>query len=171
MRIRSIKPAWWSDHDLQTRLTAAEREFYIGLWQQADDAGWLSWDVHRIGAELYPYRSAKTRAAFIEAAAEKLAGLDPDAPHLFIEKCGHARVPKMPLHQHQSGKPVYTVLNEHGKCPKPLPPQIPAEPRGEPPTPAVSRHGNGKGSNGEGSKGKAARGREVHPWNERALAS
>lgn len=148
MRIRSIKPAYWSDHDLQTALTAAEREFYVGLWMQADDAGWLSWDVHRIGAELYPFRTVKARESFIGATAAKLAALNGDAPHLVIFKhCGHAVVPKMPLHQHQSGKPVYTVHAAHQRCP--------AEPREEPRETAEARHG--KGSNGEVSKGKVVR--------------
>ena len=39
MRIRQIKPSWWLDKDLQTRLSADAREFYIGLWMLADDAG------------------------------------------------------------------------------------------------------------------------------------
>ena len=150
MRIRSIKPAYWSDHDLQTRLTAAEREFYIGLWQQADDAGWLVWDIHRIGAEIYPFRTVKARETFIEATAEKLTALDAHAPHLTIKGCGHAQVPKMPGHQHLSGKPVYNVGAAHSRdCP-----QLPADARGKPPTPAVYRHG--KGSNGKGSNGRVA---------------
>lgn len=165
MRIRSLKPAWWSDHDLQTQLTAAEREFYIGLWMQADDAGWMSWDVHRIGAELYPFRTVKSREAFIVASAVKLQQLDQDAPHLVIRDCGHAQVPKMPLHQHLSGKPVYTVRTDHMRCPTPLP----AIPREEPQTPAKPRHG--KGSNGKGSNGEVAREVEKYPWDERTATA
>ncbi|MEP7378370.1 MAG: hypothetical protein ABI725_02290 [Chloroflexota bacterium] len=113
MRIRSIKPAYWSDHSLHTQLTAPEREFYIGLWQQADDAGWLRWQVHRIGAELYPFQSVRKREAFIQAAAEHLSTLEPDAPHLIIHDCGHAQVPKMPGHQHRASKPVFTFKIDH----------------------------------------------------------
>lgn len=163
MRIRSIKPAYWSDHGLHTRLTAAEREFYIGLWQQADDAGWFVWDIHRIGAELYPFRTVRGREAFITATAAKLATLDADAPHLIIhEPCGHAQVPKMPGHQHLSGKPIYTVHLAHLACS----PRLPATPRDKPPTPAIDRHGNGKGSKGKVSNGKVAREDLVNPDEE-----
>ena len=51
-----IRPAYWTDADLHTRLTAEQREFYIGLWMEADDAGFIAWDVDRIGADLYPFR-------------------------------------------------------------------------------------------------------------------
>lgn len=144
MRIRSIKPSYWSDYDLQKHLTAEEREFYIGLWQQADDAGWLVWDVHRIGAELYPFKATARREAFIARVASKLVSLDPVNPHLVIHECGHARVPKMPGHQHLSGKPVYTVRNAHEQgCP-----QVPAVPRDLPQVPATVMVSNGEVSNG-----------------------
>ena len=56
MRVRMIRPGWWTDADLHTRLTADVREFYIGCWMQSDDAGYIAWDVDRIGADLYPFR-------------------------------------------------------------------------------------------------------------------
>jgi hypothetical protein len=56
VRVRLIRPAYWTDTDLHTRLTADQREFYVGLWMLADDDGYVSWDVDRVGAELYPYR-------------------------------------------------------------------------------------------------------------------
>ena len=54
-RIRQIKPSWFLDKDLRRGTTADAREFYIGLWMLADDAGYLEWDPERIGAELYPF--------------------------------------------------------------------------------------------------------------------
>jgi hypothetical protein len=158
MRIRSIKPAYWSDFDLHTRLTPAEREFYIGLWQQADDAGWLSWDVHRIGAELYPYTAVPERESFIEAASVHLTSLDCDAPHFVIFPCGHAIVPKMPSHQHLSGKPVYTTHAAHLKCP----------PRDHPRETAEARNGNGKEREVKGSNGMVAREDGLTPGDEEA---
>ena len=113
MRIRSIKPSWWTDFDIQTRLDASEREFYIALWQHADDAGWIAWDVHRIGAETFPYRAVEEREDFIARTARKLADLDADDPHLVIHPCGHAQVPKMPGHQSLGGKPVFSVQLRH----------------------------------------------------------
>lgn len=162
MRIRSVKPAYWSDHDLHTKLNAAEREFYIGLWMQADDAGWLSWDVHRLGAELYGYRSTRGREAFINDTAAKLQTLDVMAPHLVIHDCGHAQVPKMPTHQHLSGKPVYSIHQAHMRCP--------ATPRDYPRETAEARHGNGMESNGKESKGKVAREKDQDPVKSTAWA-
>lgn len=115
MRIRQIKPAWWLDKALQTRLTADAREFYIGLWMLADDAGWLKWDVSRVAAELYPYRSSHSRESRVQRWAIQLTSLDPDAPHLVIEDCGHAHIPKLTEHQRLGGRPVETVRDAHAR--------------------------------------------------------
>ena len=115
MRIRQIKPTYWLDKDLQTRMRADAREFYIGLWMLADDAGWLEWDVTRVGAELYPYRSSAARERFVATAAAALQALCPADPHLVIEDCGHARVPKIVEHQKFGGRPVYTVRDAHAR--------------------------------------------------------
>ena len=67
MRVRMIRPAYWTDADLHTRLNADQREFNIGLWMLADDAGFANWNPVRIGADLYPDRaSAGGRADFPE---------------------------------------------------------------------------------------------------------
>ena len=115
MRIRQIKPAYWLDKDLQTRPPADVREFYIGLWMLADDAGWLEWDVSRIGAELYPYRSLEDRESFITASAATLAHLDRRHPHLVILRCHHANIPKLTDHQRVGGRPVYTMKDAHAR--------------------------------------------------------
>ncbi len=115
MRIRSIKPSYWTDVELQTGLTADEREFYIGLWMLADDAGWLTWNPVTIGAELYPFRQRSRREAQIIRWAQRLATADPEHPHLIIYDCGHAQVPKIARHQHP-GRPVYTVQTAHRNC-------------------------------------------------------
>ena len=132
MRIRQIKPGWWLDKDLRRGLSADAREFYIGLWMLADDAGWLEWDITRIAAELYPYGVDTTGGLFhpdpIEAREEavktwagQLLALSPEDPHLVIHECGHARVPKLQEHQHVGGRPVYTIRDAHvaRKCARP----------------------------------------------------
>jgi hypothetical protein len=141
MRIRSIKPAYWTDPDLHTGLSAAAREFYIGLWMLADDAGWLEWEPRRIGAELYAFLTMPRRLREVEQHRAALCALDPADPHLVVHDCGHAQVPKMPQHQYLGGKPVYTVSRKHQGCLSKhgAPPDIPMNPQ--------DTH-NGKGSNG-----------------------
>lgn len=116
MRIRQIKPSWWLDKDLRKGLTAEQREFYIGLWQLADDRGWIEWDPVRIGAELYPYDPISRRERNVATWATALAGVDPEAPHFVRFTCGHAQVPKMPGHQRIAGKLTTTVEDKHVKC-------------------------------------------------------
>lgn len=116
MRIRQIKPSWWLDKELRRRLSAEAREFYIGLWMVADDAGWLEWDIERIGAELYPYDQVARREKAVRNYAGALERLDADHPHLVIHPCGHAQVPKMPGHQRNTGKVSVTVSDKHKRC-------------------------------------------------------
>lgn len=112
-RIRQIKPSWFLDKVLRRGTTADAREFYIGLWMLADDAGWLEWDVERIAAELYPYDPVAKREQAIERWAATLETLVPADPHLVVMTCGHARVPHMPKHQRIAGNQSFTVANIH----------------------------------------------------------
>jgi hypothetical protein len=120
VRIRQIKPAWWLDKTLRRGLTADQREFYIGLWMLADDAGYLEWDPVRIAAELYPYETVGRRESRVTAWAFTLEALEPDDPHLLRLPCGHAVVPKMPGHQRISGKQTVSVKLDHQRCPAPV---------------------------------------------------
>jgi hypothetical protein len=125
MRIRQIKPSWWLDKDLRTRLSADAREFYVGLWMLADDDGWLDWDLTRIAAELYPYGvnggglfdgdPFEARERLVTGWAQALGALDQRHPHLIVYECGHARVPKIVEHQRFGGRPVYTVGRIHAR--------------------------------------------------------
>ncbi len=115
MRIRQIKPEWWLDKQLRRGTTAEQREVYVGLWMIADDDGWLTWDVERIAAELFPFDSPARRERLVRVAAERLQALDPDDPHLVLLDCGHARVPKLVRHQRFGGRPVYTVRDAHAR--------------------------------------------------------
>ena len=156
LRIRQIKGDWWLDKDLHTRLSADVREFYIGLWMAADDAGYLDWDPVRIGAELYPFRTSAKRERQIAEWGALLAELDPEDPHLRIYPCGHARVPKMPGHQRLAAetKQVRTVLKRHMTCPAP----IPAGSRGSPPISTVERNGTERKGMPAGARDEAPRG-------------
>lgn len=150
MRIRQIKPGWWLDKELRRGLSAEAREFYIGLWMLADDAGWLEWDVERIAGELYTYGvndgglfpadPIESREAAVLTWARQLAGLSPSDPHLVIEPCGHARLPKLATHQRVGGRPVYTVRDAHARGCAPM--RADARP---------GRVGNGRGTVGNGN--------------------
>ena len=112
-RIRQIKPSWFLDKELRRGTTADAREFYIGLWMLADDAGYLSWDEERIAAELYPFEPIARRERNVAKWADVLERLDPDEPHLVVWTCGHARVPKMPGHQRIAGTQAHGVKKAH----------------------------------------------------------
>lgn len=73
MRGRYLMLEYWTDSDLFLRLTAEEREAYIGLWMLADDAGWLPWDVPAIGSALYHYVDRKPREALVRQIVTKLS--------------------------------------------------------------------------------------------------
>jgi hypothetical protein len=105
-----IRPAYWTDADLHVRLTAEQREFYIGLWMEADDAGFIAWDVDRIGADLSPYRTLGWRRSRLPA---WLALLE---PHVQMLGCGaHVLVPTLSRHQ-APPKPSYQNKRAHDAC-------------------------------------------------------
>jgi hypothetical protein len=112
-RIRQIKPSWFLDKELRKGTTADAREFYIGLWMLADDAGYIVWDEERIAAELYPFDPIARRERNVGKWADVLERLSPDEPHLIVWDCGHARVPKMPGHQRIAGTQTLTVRRSH----------------------------------------------------------
>jgi hypothetical protein len=110
MRVRMIRPAYWTDADLHTRLTADVREFYIGLWMLADDAGFVDWDPVRIGADLYPYRGLAWRQRNIPKWVELLG------VHARVLDCGrHLLVPNLERYQ-TPPRPSYPNRRAHDKC-------------------------------------------------------
>ena len=54
MRIRSIKPEFWSSPDIAA-LSDSDRLLFIGLWSYADDHGRGRDDIALIVAALYPH--------------------------------------------------------------------------------------------------------------------
>lgn len=113
MRIRQIKPSWFLDKELRKGVPADAREFYVGLWMIADDAGWFPWDVERIAAELYPYEATNRRERNVVKWAEMLESLNAASPHLVVHTCGHAFVPKMAGHQRIAGTRAYGTRDKH----------------------------------------------------------
>lgn len=75
MRGRYLMREYWSDSDLFLRLTAQERELYVGLWMLADDDGWLPRDVPAIAAALFRYEDRKPREDRVRAGLSRLRDL------------------------------------------------------------------------------------------------
>lgn len=133
MRIRQVKPAFWTDGKI-SRLSPATRLFYVGTWMLADDSGWFDADPTEIGAELFPFEAPKARERRILAMLEELGTLG----CVELYDCGHAHVPHLVEHQRLSGptKRYEGVGKAHrDRCPN-VKPRLPAVSRGFPRLPA-----------------------------------
>ena len=53
MRIRTIKPEFWTDPTM-VRLSLLARLLYVALWNYADDSGRFEWEYDRIQMTLFP---------------------------------------------------------------------------------------------------------------------
>jgi len=163
-RIRQIKPSWFLDKQLRRGTTADAREFYVGLWMLADDAGFLIWDVERIGAELYAFDGIAARERNVEKWASMLETLDPDSPHLIVWTCGHARVPKMPGHQRIAGKQTFVVGEKHRDMCRAIvsrrEPLVAIDPPDDPSEPTLATDSPGRVGKGRVGKGRDARKRD-----------
>ena len=110
MRIRQIKPEFWSDSEMAA-LPYPVRLIYIGLWCVADDAGYIEWRPDRIAHDLLGYESTKTRERHLVEWAEELVRTG----HLQILGCGCALIPTLQKHQRISGKQNFRYREAHGK--------------------------------------------------------
>lgn len=149
MRIRQIKPSFWSDSKIAD-LSVPTRLFFIGTWGLADDAGFITLDIREVAKELYGFDPVKKREANVERMLAELL----EAGRIVDHGCGHVEVVHLGEHQHLAGatKQVRTSWNEHAKrClngPREHPripagiggdgasrddPRTPAETRGSPP--------------------------------------
>jgi hypothetical protein len=108
MRIRQVRPEFFTDA-VVSRLTPTVRLTYIGLWCVADDAGWMTWDVPQIAAQLYPYESVRVRERRVQAAGESLT----EAGRLRMETCGCAFIPKLADHQKIGGNKSFPARDKH----------------------------------------------------------
>lgn len=165
MRIRQIKPSFWSDSHISD-LAEPTRLFYIGLWMIADDAGWLPWNAREVGHDLYGYEGTKKRETKVERMLEELV----KAGRVNRYPCGHVEVPTLGRHQHLAGttKQVRTAFNEHTHClvarPREDPPTsagsggtaIPANPREDPRTPAPVSKGQERSRSGTERSGQVS---------------
>jgi hypothetical protein len=110
MRIRQVKPSFWTDATI-ARVSYQARLFYIGLWNVADDAGYIEWQPLEIGALLFPYESPKTRERHIASWTDELTA----SGRLVVQECGCAVIPTLPSHQRIAGKQAFTVRDKHDR--------------------------------------------------------
>lgn len=108
MRIRVIRPDYWSD-DTLGHLSDQVRLFYIGLWCVADDAGWLEWRPAQLGATLYPYKRVAERERSIVGFGLALVA----AGRLVIHPCGCGFIPTFAKHQRLGGNPSFQYRDKH----------------------------------------------------------
>lgn len=164
MRIRQIKPAFWSDAKMYG-LDPAVKLFYIGLWNEADDAGWLRWDPPQIALDLMPDVPLTEALGRVEELAVALE----DRKRIRRFKCGHAIIPTLPENQHLGGpdKQVHTIAREHADCRARRSPRGPATARESPPG-KVGRGkvGLGKGNAGAGAQERPAPEATAEEWAE-----
>lgn len=130
------------------------RLVYIGLWMEADDAGYIRTDTTEIAMDLYPLMTRATRENRVAGAMEALL----KAGRLVSVGCGkHLTIPTLTEHQRLSSpeKRVHTFQREHAReC------AIPADTRGSsqvprdiPHTPDTERIGKGREGKGRGGVG------------------
>ena len=147
MRIRQVKPAFWTDKDM-SRLSYSARLFYIGLWCVADDAGWLEWDLEELGALLFPYESPTRRRKHLVAWADELVALD----KVVIHECGCAVIPTLDAHQkHAGGNRSYQYRDSHRRRHS----SVSTDLSGQVPEKVAGRVGNGRERNGTLGNGSA----------------
>lgn len=108
MRIRQVRPEFWSDA-LVAAMPPAVRLFYIGLWCVADDYGWLRWNEAEIAAQLFPYAAPKRRLIDVHAWTETLT----ETGRLVRFRCGCAQIPTLMRHQVNGGKKSGTYRDKH----------------------------------------------------------
>lgn len=72
MRGRYLMREYWTDSDLFLKLTAEQREVYVGLWTLADDEGWLPRDIPAIAAALFRYEDRRPREERVRSALDRL---------------------------------------------------------------------------------------------------
>jgi hypothetical protein len=109
MRIRQVKPAYWTDRTLAS-LSYPARLFYIGLWCVADDAGYIDWDLDELGALLFPYEVPHRRERHLSAWSVELVACG----RVMVLDCGCAVIPTLEQHQrHAGGNRSYAARDRH----------------------------------------------------------
>lgn len=75
LRGRYLMREYWADSDLFKKLSADEREFYMGLWMLADDHGWMPRNITEIAAALYRFEDVAAREARVRSSLDRLKAM------------------------------------------------------------------------------------------------
>jgi hypothetical protein len=110
MRGRYLMREYWSDSDLFLRLTADQRELYVGLWMLADDDGWMPRDIPAIAAALYRFVDRQPREDAIRSGIARLRALGKVETH----KCACLFLPAVARYP-RAGKKSTDHHTEHRK--------------------------------------------------------
>lgn len=149
MRIRAIKPEFWTDARVG-EWDAQQALFFVGLWQVADDSGRLRLDPRLIRAELDPFDAKFGGVAGVEELLEELVRLGRVLPY-------EAGGQRFGLVAHFAD---HQVINKPTKSRLPAPPEGLREASGSPTVGLLPKVGvEGKGREGireeeEEGKGK-----------------
>lgn len=110
MRIRQVKPAFWTDK-VTARLSRSARLTYIGLWMLCDDAGWIeAFDAEQAAAELFPWEPVGRRTREV---AHDIDVLSEAGRVVISEDCGCLHVPHLAEHQRIAGHQTFAARDAH----------------------------------------------------------
>ncbi len=125
MRIRSIKPEFWSSEDIAA-LSFFDRLVFIGLWSMADDEGRLSGDVRLIRSQLFPLDDHIT-----EDSVSTHGGLTEDSVSIHDTLMHLSNGGQITLYEGGNGRTYIQVNNftEHQRINRPTASKYPAPTR------------------------------------------
>lgn len=156
------------DYEFMTQLTAEHREAYLGIWQLADDSGWLDWQPVVVAAHLYRFDSDP-----LGHLQRIIPGLI-ETGRLIIHDCGHAQLPRG-LKQRRPGRPgpdAHAIHNAHHQNHTKNDPvndlhaRVPSLPNPTPPRARARAHEGSQNGHDLTVVGDVA-GNPDAPWNQR----
>jgi hypothetical protein len=120
-RIRTIKPEFWIDEKI-VDLSAFARLLFIGMWNFADDQGFIDYKPRRIKMQVFPADDVDVQALLDEllAAGRVVAHLSPIGPVLRIVNWHHQRVDK-PARERFAENELQPFIDEPPRSPDPSP--------------------------------------------------
>lgn len=139
-RIRTIKPEFWTDETV-VELDFADRLLFIGLWNFADDQGYLPYRPKRIKMQVFPGDDYDVATGLRRLWESSLVSLyaSPDGPLLHVRNWGRHQKISNPAREKYSPSDLHRSTSWEEFVQSPLE-TYPAE---------------GKGKEGKGKEGKS----------------
>jgi|GEM_PF-5664555 5-methylcytosine-specific restriction endonuclease McrA len=107
-RTRLLRPGFFADEELSTKLSRDSRLAYAGLWTECDDAGYFEAKPRQLARAIFGYDDDGLEV--VETALRDLVALE--KAELF--DCGlHGLVPSLPRYAQQGGNKAYTLRDRH----------------------------------------------------------